>query len=272
MNEKIMARPAVDTLQAADIWFPSLAHPIKARLEMIRNHYLTQINKMIAEQKRFKDTDFTVSLSNDKAQYTLAVSYCFEPEYEFVATMFLAGAIVPTDVEVSIVFCPGGMFRRERVDKVQTAQLEQHIKNWLSRLSNELASIPVQRQIEEQQAEIQNILGQLDDISRDYLTREEAEKIGKKLDEMEARLTNNLQETLTNQTELEGKVKAISNDMSLLKENMTILNKRGWAKSFVARTFEWAKDPANRKMLTAGAQVAKEMLLEAGQPPQPPVS
>jgi hypothetical protein len=233
---------------------------------MIRQHYLTQVNRLIVEHKRFKESDFRVLIKDVETKYILEITYSYEPEYQFIASMYLSGDVVQGEVEITVTASPGEIFKREKTENVRPNQLNSHIKAWLTRLINELVSVPIQRQIEEQQREIENILGQLDDVPKEYFSRQEAEDLRFRLEEMEARLTSNLQETVTNQAELKTRVKAISDDMAILKENINVLNKRGWAKSLVTRTFEWVKDPANRKVLKAGAEVAKELLLEAGGP------
>ena len=98
-------------------------------------------------------------------------------------------------------------------------------------------------------------------IPTDYFSRQEAEHLRNRLDELEARLKQNLQDTIEDQTEMQTRIDELANEMSVLKENVDVLNKRGWAKALVTRTFEWAKDPANRKLLNSGAEVAKELLL-----------
>ena len=60
---------------------------------------------------------------------------------------------------------------------------------------------------------------------------------------------------------MQTRIDELANEMSVLKENVDVLNKRGGAKALGTRTFEWAKDPANRKLLKSGAEVAKELLL-----------
>ncbi len=252
----------IDSPELSDIWFRSLAYPIQARLEMIRTHYLTQINDMIRNEKRFKEADFTVSFKPERSTYLLEITYCYEPQYKFVAAMALDEEPV-TEIYMTIIASPGSVFKKERYDQIHSSKLSDHIKAWLSRLSNELASIPVQRQIEEQRQEIQQILTQLDDLPNEYFSKQEADVLRSRLDALEASLTDNLKETATNQRELQIKVKAITDDVNGLKENINVLNKRGWAKSLVTRTFEWAKDPANSNLLKSGVEVAKR-LLEAG--------
>lgn len=262
----------VDTLELSDIWFRSLAYPIQTRLEMIRKHYLTQIGNMIEEYKRFKEADFSTVFERrerdpfaeaaDETEdgYVLEIIYRFEPQFKFIATMPASDQLTPKSIYTTITTTPGHMLITESVSNVRATELSDYIKNWLHRLDEELSSIPLQRQLEEQHKEIEFIFQQLNEIPNDFISKQEAESLRFRLDDLEERLTKNLQETVTDQKELENKIKAISDDMSALKENMNVLNKRGWAKSLVTRTFEWAKDPVNRKLLKSGVEVARELL------------
>ncbi len=256
----------VDTLEGADIWFRSLAHPLQARLEMIRQHYLTRINDMILEEENwpFRDTDFSVVFKNEQTDQVLEITYRYEPKYAFTARMPLVDEVVTEPVYAAITASPGKIFDKEATASVNAVALEDHIRAWLQRLDDELSSIPVQRQLEEQQQEIDKLCEQLGNIPKDYFSRQEAEYLKGRLDDLEARLTENLRAATEDQTELQTKIDEISNDMSALKDNIDVLNKRGWAKALVTRTFEWAKDPVNRKLLKSGSDVAKDLLLEAG--------
>jgi hypothetical protein len=233
---------------------------------MIRTYYLTQVNKLIVEQKRFRETDFILALKNPDGtnEHILEITYCYEPEYNFIASMRVSGDVIKEDVRVTISMCPGTIFKREKASAITPDMLNEQIKLWLVRLSNELSSIPIQREVAEQRERLENILEQLQDIPKEYFSKEEGERLKSKLEELEDRLTANLANTVEDQAQVQSKVEVIISDISLLKENVAILNKQGWAKSFVTRTFEWLKDPTNRKVLTSGAEVAKELLLEAG--------
>ena len=246
---------------------------------MIRKHYLTQIGSMINEHGRFKEADFWTTFEPREAardaeieegvedretQYALEITYCYEPQYKFIATMRPSDEQTPRSIYTTVTASPGHLLVTETATNVPAHQLSDYIRGWLQRLDEELSSVPLQRQLEEQHREIESIFKQLDQIPKDFISRQEAEVLRGRLDDLEARLIQNLQETVADQEELENKIKAISDDMSTLKENMQALNKRGWAKSVVTRAFEWAKDPANRRVLKSGAELAKDLFLEAG--------
>lgn len=232
---------------------------------MIRKHYLTELNKLIVAQERFRESDFEISINTEDDKVVLAIYYAYAREYYFTAQMELnvAEPVYRSEVTALVIASPGVMFKTEKFQDVATTQLNEHVKTWLSRLTNELLSVPIQRQIDAQHQEIQQILGQLNDIPQEYFSKEEGEKVKAKLEDLEARLVKNLGETITDKKELEQKTKAIVQDIAVLKDTVQVLNKPGWAKALVTRTFDWAKDPANRKVITTGARVATEFLLEA---------
>ena len=249
----------VDTLELAEIWFASLAYPIEVRLEMIRTQYLTQINGLIKDDGRFKETDFTVAFASTDADFELDITYLFEPKYRFKAEADLANGVANGDIYVALTLCPGHIFEQESFN-VRASALTDNIKNWLSRLRNELASIPIQREMEEQRRQILDIVKQLDDVPGEYFSKQEAEAVKAKLEDLESRLIKNLEETETNRKEAKEKIKIITDDMAVLKNDMQILSKKGWAKSLMTRTFEWAKDPTNAKLLKSGAEVVRKLL------------
>jgi len=236
---------------------------------MLRKHYLTELNGLITKQKRFKDTDFGVLVGDDRGRYKLQITYLYEPDYQFTALIKLAADGVQGNADVEIVANPGNIFNKERFETT-VRYLNDQIEHWLSRLANELSSVPIQRQVEEQRQQIQDILNQLGDFPKEYFSQQEAETVRGKLDDLEARLIKNLEENETNRQGLEAKIKTIEADMIVLKDNMQVLNKGGWAKSFVIRAYEWSKDPLNRKLLKSGVEVAKELLVP-GDPPIPPM-
>src|SRR5215217_3943501 len=250
----------IDSLELTDIWLRSLAYPIQARLKMLRKHYLTEVNGLIAQQKRFKPSDFGVVVGDDRGRYKLQITYLYDPNYQFTALIKLAADGVQGNADVEIVASPGNIFNKERFETT-VRSLSDQIQNWLSRLASELSSVPVQRQVEEQRQQIQDILNELADFPKEYFSQEEAEAVGSKLDDLEARLIKNLEENETNRQLLESKIKTIEADMAMLKDNIQVLNKAGWAKSLVIRAYEWSKDPLNRKLLKSGAAVAAEFLL-----------
>jgi hypothetical protein len=256
----------VDTPDVEGISSRRLANLLlRASPHMIRKHYLTELNRLIVAQERFRESDFEISIKTEDDQVVLEIHYAYAREYYFTAQMELnvAEPVYRPDVTALVFASPGIMFKTERFQDVTTSQLNEHVKTWLTRLINELMSVPVQRQIEEQHQEIQQIIGQLDNIPQEYFSKDEGERVKAKLEDLEARLVKNLGETITDKKELEEKTNVIVQDIAVLKETIQVLNKPGWAKALVTRTFDWAKDPANRKVITTGAKVATEFLLEA---------
>ncbi len=235
---------------------------------MFREEYLSQINKTILEVKQFKENDFSLETrakprNDSNYEYILEITYRFQPEFRLYAYMVLSRLVEREDVSINISVCPGIMFKNEKISEISPSNLIKQIKEWLNRIQAELASIPAQREIAEQREQLQSVLEQLQSLPDEYFSREEGEQLRVKLEELEQKLIDNLQKNVDNEVLLKQEVDAITNDMIVLKNDIQVLSKRGWAGAFVARTFEWLKNPGNAKLLSSGAKIAKELLTEA---------
>jgi len=112
---------------------------------------------MIAEESegRFKETDFSVYLRNEETEHVLEVTYRYEPRYSLIARMTLSEDAIQGEVYFFLTVSPGDMFMKEAAKYVKPKELEDYIKAWLQRLDDELSSVPIQRQLEEQRQEIE---------------------------------------------------------------------------------------------------------------------
>lgn len=232
---------------------------------MLTNNYLATIGKTIEEIATFKRSDFKLNVNPQKIGgadlLTLDISYLYEPRYRFVAK--IPGTVNKYN-PIAITNCPGEVFDNEQFGIESTSMLLPSIRDWLKRVQAEIKNIPIQRELEQQQQQIQDILTKLEDLPNEYFSREEGDSLKQKLDELEARLVDNLKNSEKQESEVRASVAGIVKDMNVLKENIATMNKRSWAGAFTVRALEWLKDPMNRKVLKSGAEVAKDLLLEAG--------
>jgi phosphoglycerate-specific signal transduction histidine kinase len=101
-------------------------------------------------------------------------------------------------------------------------------------------------------------------LPEEYFSKEEAEQLQERLTDLEKRLTENLSQNVKDNKELSAKIESVRSDIQMLKDNVQNLTKPKLMTALLARTFDWLKDPVNRKLITSGAQVAKDILLESG--------
>jgi hypothetical protein len=234
---------------------------------MFSRQFLTSINKDIASISHFNENDFVIvsetSRGEENQEYRLEIAYRFNPEYKLTATVTLDEGPIEYHKDMRVITCPGSTYNLE-VDRVSSEELATCIRTWLKRIETELLEAPYKRDLRDQQEQINKIVEQFQDLPNGYFTREEGDALRQKLADLEERLVENLTVSIEDQFELMQKTQVITKDMETLKNNITALDKRGWTTSLLVRSLGWLKDPVNRKVLTSGAQVAKDLLLEAG--------
>jgi antirestriction protein ArdC len=123
---------------------------------------------------------------------------------------------------------------------------------------------PIVRQVEEQERLLDDLMQQVQGLPDEYFSKDEAQDLVRRLEELEHRLSDNLAANINDKAQLNSQIQAIVSDIQMLKDNIGSLKKPGWAKALMVRAAEWIKVPANRQLLRSGAEVAKELLLEAG--------
>jgi hypothetical protein len=231
---------------------------------------LNDVRKAISSNKYFEEDDFLVTSSkNNSNNYVLQIQYRFEPRFKFLA--WIPDHETKKDEYGSMEFkittqeSPGQMGETERSTYSGKGELLSGISSWLGAVEQELLAIPIYRQAAEQKEQLEEILTQFESLGDTYFSQEEAQEMKKRLDELEQRIAENLKNTITDQSELKTKLQNLEADMNVLKEKLASHKKRGWAGAVAVRVLEWAKDPVNRKVLTSGAEITKDLLLKAGE-------
>jgi hypothetical protein len=237
---------------------------------MLRTAMLNEIRKSISSDKYFEEDDFLItSTKNNNNNYVLQVQYRFDPKFKFIA--WIPDHETKKDEYGSMEFkittqeSPGQMGETERYTYSGKSELLSGISSWVGVVQQELLAIPIYRQAAEQREQLEEILSQFESVGDTYFSQEEAQEMKKRLEELEQRIAENLKNTVTDQTELKTKLQNLESDMNALKEKLASHKKRGWAGAVAVRVLEWAKDPINRKVLTSGAEITKDLLLKAGE-------
>jgi hypothetical protein len=143
-------------------------------------------------------------------------------------------------------------------------QLVRAVELWRRRLEAELRSAPSERAVRDQEEQIAEFVGEFAAMPDEFFTRDEAEVFRQRLEDFETRFAEHIRANTTDGEELKKRLSQIEQDVSALNDGLSSLTKRGWAGSLANRVFGWLRDPMNRKLLSSGAAVAKELLLEAG--------
>jgi hypothetical protein len=228
---------------------------------MLRANVVRQILTTLEKNPKFRAEDFSVDQSATGETLTLIITYRYEDSYAFRAMIPL------TDKQQFVIaanMSPGNLLAEETGAYGSTASLLTGIKNWVIRIDQELQAVPANRELAAQQQAIEDLVETIAGLSDEYFTREEADDLLRRLDELEAQLAQNVRERVTNKKERDSKIERIHADVESLKEKVVVLKKSGWLKAAGVKTLGWLKDPTNRALLKSGAEVTKSLLLGSG--------
>lgn len=232
---------------------------------MLRNRFLQQVELNLVSRSNFKPEDFKIQHRTDPADSDRAV---IRIEYAFNSAYFLQARIKAGDYRVS--FCPGVVILNESEVFSKQQEFYDCVNSWASRIREELSAIPFHRELAEQRSIIEEIEEQVARFPDEYFTKEESERVQQRLNELEAKLQENIEKHAKDQEEAKRQISELRVDFEVLRQTVDGLNKKGWAGTLLVRVSRWVKNPENRELLKSGAEVAKAFLTDGT--PKPPSS
>lgn len=171
-------------------------------------------------------------------------------QYEYLDYKF-SGEHSPGEVNVTETFVVGDLGGFLKV-----------ITRWLNLLKEDLINEPTRRALESQQAQINNLVESVGDIEDIYFTNQEAEALRQRLDALEKRFEEQLRNDKTmKKADLDERLEKMTKQIEALKQQVGVLSKKSWLKTFVGRFVTWSADPHNQKLLESGVKTVKQIVL-----------
>ncbi len=232
----------------------------------MRNTFLNELHEVLSKGSFFELTDFEIERSVDKGGDTrLTIKYAPNPEFRVYSQIPLSRDTKDygNDFIISANVFPGEININEFVKFKGKAKFFQGLEEWKARVYEELLTIPLIRQSENQKQQIEEILEELDDLDNTFFTRGEAEALKERLDELEARFVDSIKLHAEDEDRQGERLKTLHEEIEDLKSKTESRTKKGWARSFAHKFVTWSSDPDNQKLLGTGAKAIK-LLLEAG--------
>jgi DNA repair exonuclease SbcCD ATPase subunit len=244
---------------------------------MVRNQTKIEINKTLDEHPYFTATDFNLVVKGK----TISIQYEFEDKFYFRITLPIqttTKTIKKTkppgilgnrsyneeeDIEVYKItgkVCPGEMVMEEPLNFEGKNQITSHLWKWLNCIWEELSAGPIKKMIDEQNEEIEKIKSQVNEISDDYFTQEEANELKRKLDTFEEKFKEHIQKSSKKNGDGEKKLRKLEKEIGALKETIGVLNKRTWYKSSISKMYKWIASEGNRNLIKNGTKLLKPLL------------
>jgi len=233
---------------------------------MLRAHTVRRVIKKIGEHQYFSVDDFELLNIDSEEGSVLQLTYRFCRKFHFRAivtdrmiTVRAALGLENSERAVDCYAVPGSLEHEATFTVGGANGLLEAISGWLKNLQEELVAEPVNRQLNRHREEIESLLQQAESLPDEYFTRAEAEELRQRLEELEAQLIVNIEQS-TSGGEQQTKIQEIERDFMQLQSQVETLSKRGWFGSLLIRFAKWSSDPENAKVLKGGVNVAKALL------------
>jgi hypothetical protein len=201
----------------------------------LRATFYEKLNETLYSlNSNLRKEDFSISVDKFGAsKFELRVAYNYDPEYYFR----FSGATQQDGILVGkITRVPGPHLLEDSFDaNTNLDTFFGYIKQWRSALEEELVSLPVKRQFEEQQRLLDSLLSQFQDLPEEYFTKAEAEDIRAKLDDFESRFTAHVNASHSDSAEKEKKLEQLHQEVEALKAQLDVLKKQGFFKRLYIR-------------------------------------
>lgn len=233
---------------------------------MFKASLLEKIKEEIERRSRLTIDDFIINnqtiRANSGVGASLTVSYRFQSKYKFTAS-YTGNRDTNGNNIVTCQLSPGELTLTESFSKFGDDGLISAFSNWIDNFRRELEVAPTLMDIEKQQQEIAELLKQVDTLPDEYFTREEAEQLRAKIDELEKMIQKNIQDSAEDEESVKSQISTIKRDFETLKSQIPTLTKKGWSGSFMVRYHNWTKNFGNSNLLKSGVQAVKGLLIDS---------
>lgn len=154
---------------------------------------------------------------------------------------------------------PGVYTDKEYFEEYSFESVLNRIDKWCSYLKRELFSVHELRKFEELEKMFEEINIKIDqkteEIEDKYMTKEEAEYVFAKLDELEKSMTLQLEKEIEDKKKLQEEFNNLKVEFTKLKESTKYMKKKSWVKKCLKKLVEWYKNPDKRVLLTNGIKL-----------------
>lgn len=151
---------------------------------------------------------------------------------------------------------PGKISDIENFSLVGLQELHKKIETWLLELDDELIDLRLLKKINKTEEKVEEFFSKVNEITEkmedSFFTKEEAEDLRDKLNNMEKNIIENLEKTINDKTNLEKEIRELKKEIEKLKMSTEKISKKHWAKKCFNKLGEWATNPEKRKLFLYG--------------------
>lgn len=243
---------------------------------MVKEKFIRTLYDTINRNPKFTFADFTIEQKKTTIrgiQTIVKVQYNYDDNYFLIINIPENRTSVKKDnyseetVLEYLIECENSPGEIELIEKNKlygTKGVVSHLSSWLILVWEEIISIPINREFDSLKKSVDELFGQMKNVSNDNFSDAERTDFEKKLDDLEAKFKKNLETQELEKNELEKKLDLLHSEIDGLKQTLKVFNKKNWFKSFGSKVINWGKNPENQKMIKNGTDIVKGFI-EIGQ-------
>ncbi|KMK93735.1 hypothetical protein [Rossellomorea marisflavi] len=212
---------------------------------MINAIFLNSIYNHLSKSGFFDKSDFSV-IQDDSKTYGVELTIRYRYNTDFIFTIDFYRGAKNHDCKIR----PGEIFDIDEFS-VDMGGVLKHIEKWTERIESLLYQAPTFRHVLSLQEQVNDLDNELRKVVKDIdddFNSHELRELAKKLDEVEAELTNKLQEQHQETETLQADMRRLQKDFEILKNQASVLDKRNWLLSFYTKAYLWGQN--NPKLIT----------------------
>ena len=206
---------------------------------MIRPALLKAISVALQSHSCLSQEDFiTQEFEN------LAGRQAFKIQYRYDTTLFFRFNIPTTrndkDESIfSVTVRPGQESIEESLSIKSRHRLTSELEEWLSRLYEDMVSLPIVRQFQEHARAIDQLKERLATLPDEPISQADIETYREDLEKLKAELFERLEKEVGDTAQLKTKVDDLTRDIDFLKATLDSMTKRTWGELLFSRLHKW---------------------------------
>lgn len=217
--------------------------------------------------------DFVILTENDTNTKSkdsfFRINYVHEARYSFRARIPGSKTSAPTkydadrlDFHFPVDVSPGEAGTDERIDVIGIESLLQQVGAWAGRVDEELKASWAGRQLEQQRAQIEELVARLDGSGAEVLTQADADKFQQNLSALEEKLAAAISEAENDKAKRDAQLAKLHQDIEYLRDQVGSLNKASTWRIILSRVFWFiAKNPKVQELALKAAEHEIDKLL-----------
>ena len=225
---------------------------------MIRPSLLSDISVSLQSHTYLSQEDFITSETK-----TPIGGPAVEIKYRYDATLFFRFTIPTKRTDSHYIFNftvrPGYESIEESLIVRGRDGLTDELEQWLSRLYEDVVSLPIVRQFKEHASTINQLKERLGTMPDEPISQTDIETYSDDLEKLKTEIFDRLEKELGDTKQLKTKVGDLTRDIEFLKETLNSMTTRKWGELFLSRLQKWTGNVPWHQM-SAGTKALKLLM------------